>query len=106
MDRQPFRSVNEAAPDAQQPLIWARPRNISQTAREQCELAGYVQEGLERPGPGQVGACCWTVLLLLLLLHVGRRTMGYVQTGWSGLYLARWARWMGHECSGCGVVGC
>lgn len=60
VDRQPFRSVYEAAPGARQPLIWARPRNISQTAREQCELAGYVQEGLERPGNGQVGACCWT----------------------------------------------
>ncbi len=55
MDKQPFRSVYEEEAGAAQPLIWARPRNLSQTPREQCELLGLVQEGMERSGPGQVG---------------------------------------------------
>lgn len=51
VDNKPFRSVYE-----EQPLISKRSKNLSQTPREKCELEGRVREGLERDGPGQVGA--------------------------------------------------
>lgn len=66
VDKVPFRSVYEDAPGAQQPLIWGRSRNLSQTPREQCELQGLVREGLERGGPGQVGSV-WGVVASAVL---------------------------------------
>ncbi len=46
-----------AAGESEQPLLWEPQRNLSQTAREQCELEfAHVPEvvrGLAREGPGQ-----------------------------------------------------
>ena len=52
LNRKPFRSVYAKPGSAAQPLISLQ--NISQTPREECELEGYVREGMERAGPGQV----------------------------------------------------
>lgn len=49
----PFRSVFEDQ-GLRQPLIWTVTKNLSQTAREQCDLEGLAKEGLDREGPGQV----------------------------------------------------